>query len=154
MDGKQNIISDLFTGSEGNMPYEKTVRLIIYSIIAIALIILFVVGIKWLKRKIKGDELLKEVSKDIKRSNLTLSNAQFEQIAASIFEAAHGVGTDEDTIYRNLNRLQTKDDWYKLISVYGTDKDNFNLVARLIYELDDSEKEKINQILSKFGETI
>ncbi len=151
---KQNIISDLFAGSEGNMPYERTVRLILYTVIGITVIILIVIGLKWLVRKLKNDSVVSGAKKEIKTRNLTLSDYAYRQIAASIFEAADGWGTDEDTIYRNLEKLNTSDDWYKLITVYGTDKDGYNLIARLIYELDDSEKEKINKILSKFNESI
>ena len=154
MKAKDNIISDLFSAQEGNMPYEQTIRLVIYAVIGITLIILIVIGLKWLIRKVKNDDVVSSSKKEIRNNDLSFSDFTYKQMAASIFEAADGIGTDEDTIYRNLNRLQTRSDWYKLINTYRVDKDGFNLVSRLIYELDDSEKDKVNEILSKFNESI
>ena len=138
-----------------NLPSKKElITYGIYAVIGIVVLVILILLIKWLSEKIKGDSLVKESKQSVKEKNLTYDEFSYKQMAASIFEAADGVGTDEDTIYRNLSKLKNVDDWKKLISVYDTDEDGFNLVSRLIYELDDSEKDDVNNILSKFNVTI
>jgi len=84
----------------------------------------------------------------------TLNDSDYRQIAAAIKEAVDGIGTDEETIYRQLERLNTLSDYYKMIDVYGTDRSEFSFTSRLIYELDGQELQKVNSIISTFGASI
>jgi len=126
----------------------------IYAIIGIVVLIILIVGLKWLISKIKGDALVKESKESVKTRNLSYDDFEYELMASSIFNAANGAGTDEKAIYRNLKKLKNIDDWKRLISVYNVDEDDFNLVSRLIYELNESEQEEVNKILSKFNASI
>jgi hypothetical protein len=92
-----------------------------------------------------------DYKKNIRERNLSYSDSEYQTMADVIFRACHGWGTDEDTIYRILGYLKNKDDWNKLVSVYGKDKDGFYLPGRLIYELDHSEQRKVNDILANIG---
>ena len=137
------------------MPQAKLIKYGIYGTIAIVIIIFIIIGTKALLKKLNRDGVVNEAKKNINNGNLSFSDYKYEQIATAIYEAVTvWNGTDEDTIYRNLEQLNNKDDWYKLITVYGTDKDGLNLVAQLVDELGNSELKKVNVILSKFGESI
>ena len=121
------------------------------AINAIAIILIALV-IYWIANKImKLFSNTKAYSDDINPRNLTYSESEYETMADAIFQAAHGWGTDEDTIYRVLSYLRTPDDWNKLVVVYGKDSDGFYLPGRLVYELDHSEQEKVRQILKNIG---
>lgn len=88
---------------------------------------------------------------DVVDDDLSADESDYYSWADAIFNACNGIGTDEETIYRVLRYLETKSDWNKLVTVYGTDADNFNLPGRLIYELTNSEQTKVNNILSRIG---
>jgi Sec-independent protein translocase protein TatA len=124
-----------------------------FIIIIILIVLLLGTGAFFLIRK-KSDDFVKESKKAVKESNLTYDIQYYQHIASAIESAVKGWGalnTDEQAIYRNLNKLHTVDDWYMLVSVYGLDYDKKNLVDRLVYELDATEQEEVNSILSKFN---
>jgi len=135
-------------------PQAQLIKLGIYAVIGIIIIIFLVLALRWVASKLKRDDLVRESKKTVKQRNLSYDDFVYKQMASSIFEAADGIGTDEDTIYRNLEKLNNSDDYRQLIAVYGKDEDGFNLVSRLIYELDKSEQRKVNEILGKFNESI
>jgi len=138
-----------------NMPQEKMIRYGIYGLIGIIVLVFLIIGIKVLLRKLKKDGVVAEAKKNVDNKNLSYSDYTYNQMASALWEAfSVWNGTDEETIYRNLKKLNNKDDWFMLISVYGKDKDNMNLVSQLIDELDSSELDKVNEILAKFGESI
>lgn len=131
---------------------EKQIKTIL-SVLAIIIIIIvvFFVGRKIIKR-LNADTIVK--NSDINKKDLTLTDTEYRQIVSVIKEAVNGLGTDEETIYRSLKRLGSKADFLKIISLYGTDSDDYNLPARLIYELDTTEQKKVNDILSKIDASI
>lgn len=138
-----------------NMPQAKLIKYGIYALIGIIVLVLVIIGSKKLLKLIKKDDTVNEAKKNVNDKNLSYSDYKYNQIATALKEAfTVWNGTDEETIYRNLESLKNKDDWYKLISVYGIDSDNMNLIAQLIDELSSSELKKVNSILAKFGESI
>ncbi len=104
-------------------------------------------------KKLKGNDLVDQSKKDVNKRNLTYDLSKYEQMASAIYKAMEYLTTDEDTIYRNIDMLQTADDWKQLVVAFGV-KDDKNLVEYLIYELDSDEQSNLNAILSKIGESI
>ncbi len=107
----------------------------------------------WIIKKLKGNDLVDQSKKDVNKRNLTYDLSKYEQMASAIYKAMEYLTTDEDTIYRNIDMLQTADDWKQLVVAFGV-KDDKNLVEYLIYELDSDEQSNLNAILSKTGESI
>lgn len=87
-------------------------------------------------------------------------------MANSLFDAMNGYGTGEDTIKKELQKLKSKDDWDALVRAFGTrtiSSGTWNVFQSdftgtlpdcLNDELDSSELESVNQILSKIGVSI
>ncbi len=127
------------------IPWDKIVK---WTIIGV---ILFLV-LRWIGEffEIISSSDVKDY-KDFNARNLTLDNDDYQTLADVIFNAAHGWGTDEEAIYNALSKLNTKDDWKKLVYTYGTDPDGFTLPGRLIYELDSSEQNKVREILKNIN---
>lgn len=94
----------------------------------------------------------KELKKELDDSNLTLPESKYEQIATGLRVALEGWLTDEESVYRNLELLNTADDWRKVNLVFGS-PNNKNLVMYLNDDLDNDEKAKVNEILKKFNES-
>lgn len=87
----------------------------------------------------------------------TYTDADYDLMAESLYEAMDGAGTDEDAIFEILSSLRTKADWYALVDSFGTRETSSmwssfkgTLAKWLSDELTSSEKAKVNQILSKF----
>jgi hypothetical protein len=92
--------------------------------------------------------------------------AKMLPIANAIFDAMNGYGTGNDTIENQLKKLTTKSEWDALVRAFGTRtissgtwnvfQDDFTgtLSDCLNDELDSSELESVNQILSKIGVSI
>lgn len=93
-------------------------------------------------------------------------DAQMLPMANSIFDAMNGYGTGEDTIKKELQKLKSKNDWDALVRAFGTrtlSSGTWNVFQSdftgtlpecLNDELDSSELESVNQILSKIGVSI
>lgn len=91
--------------------------------------------------------------------NATLSKAQLLSIANKLFAAMDGYGTDEAAIYEAFRQLKNDADFAGLQAAYGirtissgswsvaSDFDG-NLTAALTDELDSTERQKVNYILS------
>lgn len=127
----------------------STKDILTISGIIIFAIVIIIIG-KKVANLLSGSEV-KDYQEELKRSNLSYPDYQYQTFADTIFTAAHGWGTDEDAIYRTLQYLNNKDDWLYLVTVYSTDKDGFTLPARLNYELDKKEQQKVTDILSNIG---
>lgn len=85
----------------------------------------------------------------------TYTDGQYKIFADSIYSAGFDVlfGTDEDTIYSVMNRMQNDLDVSKLIQAFGTRRIEFStrtdsLAGYLRSELDSSEMGKVNSILA------
>lgn len=102
----------------------------------------------------KTNRVLKQ---EIKNNDLSYSDSEYEAMANSLAEAFRGFGTDEETVFRVLNKLQNEADWKKLQYVYNSiardvasySWNNYtpDLVSALNEELDSSELDKVNSIL-------
>jgi hypothetical protein len=91
---------------------------------------------------------------------------KFLPMANSLFDAMNGYGTGEDTIEKELKKLKSKNDWDALVRAFGTrtlSSGTWNVFQSdftgtlpecLNDELDSSELESVNQILSKIGVSI
>lgn len=98
------------------------------------------------------------------------SNAELDAkmlpMANAIFDAMNGYGTGNDAIENQLEKLTSKSEWDALVRAFGTRtissgmwnifQADFtgDLVSCLNDELDSSELERANQILSKIGVSI
>lgn len=81
---------------------------------------------------------------------LSYSNSEYNSMASRIYAAVKGPGTDEETIYAQFNKLKTKADLLKLIAAFGT-KDEMTLSEWLADDLNNSEINKVNEILANAG---
>jgi len=98
---------------------------------------------------------------EVKKSDLTYTDSNYQQMADTLYIAMKGAGTDYSAIKRTLSKLKTKSDWNQLVVKFGVRKTNHfyytfegNLIEWLIDELSGSEQESANSILSKIGVTI
>lgn len=101
--------------------------------------------------------------KDYDSNTLKLSypNTWYNEAAERLFIAMNGAGTDEDAIIAIIDQLQKKDDWNKLVKVYGVRTlDAFwvntctgNLPTCLMSELSGSDLDKIRSKLLSIGVT-
>lgn len=93
--------------------------------------------------------------------NLSYPNTWYNEAAERLFIAMNGAGTDEAAIIAIINQLETKDDWNKLVKVYGVRTlDAFwintctgNLPTCLMSELSGSDLDKIRSKLLSIGVT-
>jgi len=151
----------------------KPVMWLINVVIVLVILIIIYKLYQKFKRDIKGSIRNSQIEHDIKdivntqgsdpgaqvTSNVrTYNDADYKLMAESLFEAMDGLGTDENSIFTILSSLRTKADWYALVDAFGTRKTSSmwsdfegTLTKWLSDELSDSEKTRVNQILSKFG---
>jgi hypothetical protein len=120
----------------------------------------------------KGEKKdVKKVEDDIttlskKGQKPSYTEGSYGIFASQILQACAGYGTDEEQIYRVMEKMKKDIDFAKLVSAFGRrtmpcDKlmrpfDNCgdgNLMEILSSELDDSEASKCNNILAKNGVT-
>lgn len=96
---------------------------------------------------------------DSDRSNLTFANSWYNEAAEALFVAMNGAGTDEAAIIAIINQLQTKDDWNKLVKVFGVrtldavwiNTCTGNLPACLMSELSGKDLDKVRSKLLSIG---
>ena len=118
---------------------------------SILLIIITVVVIFVVKRKNatrEQDEYIKDVEKQIDKSDLSYSNSEYTQLCNKLYSAMKGIGTNENAIYDVFSQMQSESDVRKLISMYGS-KDGMTLQQWLIDDLSNRELQKVNDILAK-----
>lgn len=150
----------------------KQIQKLIYIVVVLIILFFAYKLYKKIKHDIQSSKRNNKIEKDVKEivdnqgedpgahvtSNVrTYSDADYDLMAESLFEAMDGAGTDEDSIFTILSSLRTKADWYALVDAFGTREtssmwSNFEgtLTKWLSDELSDSEKARVNQILSKF----
>lgn len=59
---------------------------------------------------------------DVDRTNLTYTKSEFHLMCSSLDSAMSGGGTDEETIYATVRKLNTQDDWQFLQKTFGIRK--------------------------------
>ena len=93
---------------------------------------------------------LETVAKQINRQNLTYTDAEYQEMAARIYKAVKGVGTDEKAIETVFGKLRTSDDLSKLIATFGV-RDKLTMTEWLYDDLNNKEIGKLNDILKRNG---
>jgi hypothetical protein len=144
----------------------------VIAVVATGLVVVGVVyGIKGIKKAIKN-KASKDESKSVKgdladlNNNVitkqTISNAQASGFAGGLYSAMNGVGTDVDAILNIFKKVNNDADVLAIVKAYGTksltstllwESETFNgqLSGALRDELDSSDVNKINKILSDKG---
>lgn len=127
-------------------------------LLVVGVIILIYFGVK--KYLDSRDAYSRESRQQFSNTNLSYSNLEFENMAVRILDAMSGALTDEKIIYEILQSLRNKDDWYKLVNVFGVRETTSmwsswkgNLVEWLIDELDSAEQYRVKEILALINVT-
>jgi hypothetical protein len=130
-------------------------KFIIGASIAVLIIgiVIFLIVKNWKKnvtRSIKVDE-----------SNLSYEQSQYTLWASQLFTAMDGIGTDEDTILRIVQKIKNQDDWNQLVKSFGvreasafTSSFSGTLLDWLADELSTNDYNKCIEILAKVGVSI
>ena len=119
-------------------------------LVIVALVILFLmkdIAADALERTDTESELGK-LKKEVNKDNLSRPKSEYESMAAVIFQAMDGWGTDERIIYETLRKLKNPDDWKQLRIAFG-EKGKKGLVAWFAYEMGTMERIVIRKILEK-----
>ncbi|MGQ1783863.1 hypothetical protein [Saccharicrinis sp. GN24d3] len=99
---------------------------------------------------------------EIQKQNLTLSPSDAALFANTLYGAMLDFGTDEETIYSTIDKIQTKDDMLLVIKAFGLKMyliggraallgQNHNLIGWLRFELSDKEIAKIKPKFDSWG---
>jgi len=121
--------------SEKNNPFD----ILKYTLSIVASIGIVIIGYRIIRAsedKRIAQELVNNIRVD--RKNLTYDLSKYNEFADALYYAMKGLGTDEETIYRIIQSLKTKDDWYMLIKAFGIRKDE-NLLLWLKDDLGEDE---------------
>lgn len=129
----------------------KTNKILIGSVLGVLALIVVVFLIVKFKSKFKdmitNTKLVNNLETEIKKDDITLTQAQFNSYASALYSAMKGWGTDEEKIYNVFRQMNTRSDVLQLIKVFGV-KDGDTLTEWLNDDLSASEIEKINTILA------
>lgn len=110
---------------------------------------------KEFEKKINAVE---NAQKEQVQSDISFSNSEYTQMADAIHEAFNDLGTDEDKIAGVFSRLKTKTDFLKLVEFFGERTISTgwfwltvtgNMYQLLEYELTQSDKDELNEILRR-----
>lgn len=135
---------------------EEPKRAIVIGVFLVVIIILLVLFWSRIKsafssivsRKASNDALQEVISET--GQGPSLSNATFSTMANSLYQAMHGFGTTESTIYNVYGQLSNLADVYKLNAAFGM-RDNRDLPTYIRSELTNREINKLNGILAAKG---
>jgi len=99
-----------------------------------------------------------------KNEGFSYSESQFKIWADALNEAFFGIGTDQDKVVQIIKRMQTKNDFYKLVDVYGKrtilptvpfvfTPEKGDLIKHIVEDLADNKPElkEIKDHLSQFN---
>ncbi|PLX07117.1 MAG: hypothetical protein C0596_13405, partial [Marinilabiliales bacterium] len=95
---------------------------------------------------------------DVDKSNLSYTKSEFHLMCSTLDASMSGGGTDEETIYATMRKLNTQDDWQFLQKTFGIRKKdggfwnsdiNGDLKKWLSDDLMDSEVDEVRRILSE-----
>jgi len=102
-----------------------------------------------------------QVDQELDQSGLSLTYplSNYSLMADQLQSAMFDAGTDEDTIYQVMGKLKNAKDLLQLIKAFGIrtyyqfgwPQGNYNLGQWFQEEINSSEKDKVNQILSANG---
>ncbi|MDD3687681.1 MAG: hypothetical protein PHE56_13065 [Bacteroidales bacterium] len=133
--------------------------LIISIILIVGIIALIFFGVK--KYLDSQDAYSRESRQNFSNSNLTYENLEYQNMALGLLDAMSGPGYDMDKIREILLRLKNKDDWYKLVNVFGKRETTAwystwsgNLVEWFIDEMYSSDESEVRSILARIGVTM
>ncbi len=147
----------------------KMRNIIIIVVLGIIILVVLIIAIGSVIRSFKktpDEQDAERVKKSIDKNNVTLKDADFVTMAGQLDSAFNDTfGTDEDAIYRVFGMLNTVDDLYSLINVFGKKpsdwreiilapfaaKGDTDLGGWMTAELDEDEIAKVNGILSSKG---
>lgn len=86
----------------------------------IGVFILYRIGKKIFNKDYDARSIEKELKNvEVRTSNVTISEAEAVLITQNIFNSMNRIGTDQETILRNLEKLQTKDDLLLIFRKFG-----------------------------------
>lgn len=99
---------------------------------------------------------------EIKQQNLTISPSDAALFANTLYGAMLDFGTDEETIFSTIDKVQTKDDMLLVIKAFGLKMyliggraafigQNHNLIGWLRFELGDKDIAKIKPKFDGWG---
>jgi hypothetical protein len=107
------------TGVKNPKPYVYGALLIAGGIVLFIVgkkIVTFITGGSHFSANTMNDQLS---TLDVDASNLTINQADATIITNNLLVAMNWYGTDEQAIFDNLNRLQTKDDLMLIVKTFG-----------------------------------
>ncbi len=109
---------------------------------------------KFLKKS-EADKIAEQLSDSVNstpvnKSNLTLTDNDLNVMAAQLYKAMKGAGTDTDTVSNVLSRVKTKDDLNALIRAYGI-KDGEDLRLWLKGDLGGKNLEAVINLFTDLG---
>lgn len=98
----------------------------------------------------------------IRKENLTITPGDAALFANTLYGAMQDFGTDEETIYSTIDKIQTKDDMLLVIKAFGMKKylwgardhwlgQEYNLIGWLRSELSNKEVAKIKPKFDGWG---
>lgn len=131
-----------------NISLNLTPIILAGSILLIIIAVVVIIVVKRKKATKEQDDYIKDVEKQIDKSDLSYANSEYTQMANKLYSAMKGIGTNENAIYDVFSQLETESDVRKLISMYGS-KDGMTLQQWLIDDLSNRELQKVNDILAK-----
>jgi len=95
---------------------------------------------------------------DVDRTNLSFTNSEFHLMCSTLDASMSGGGTDEETIFSTMRKMNTQDDWQFLQKTFGIRKKDGgfwnsdisgDLKKWLSDDLYDSEVDEVREILSE-----
>lgn len=130
-------------------------------LVAVAIVVIVIISqiVKLLK---KQDSLTRGARRDTNKGRLNYTDTEYKTMAENLYEAMNGMGTDVNSIYTTLSKLQSEADWYRLVDVYGVREHansayvgfwsfKGNLIESLNNELTSSQKARVSSILASIG---
>ena len=98
----------------------------------------------------------------IQKNNLTITTSDAALFANTLYGAMQDIGTDEETIYSTIEKINTKDDMLLVIKAFGMKKylwgardpwfgQEYNLIGWLRSELSNKEVAKIKPKFDEWG---
>ncbi len=135
----------------------KLIKPVVFSLLAVIVIVVLIIVVKKFLVPNDGDQTSDDARKALDEENTNYTDTVFSSFAERLKVAMVGYGTDEDTIFDVLSYLKTKDDWYKLVYVFGDQEYEGvkkSLVGWLQSELSYSEMDTVKKLLQNIKVTI